>query len=86
MSRDHRVDRRYGDLPNVRALELESLPCVPLCWDGATRAVLYADHQQREGTFRRRDLRLLAAVADLLGAALEASGAREADEAVSAAR
>jgi GAF domain-containing protein len=71
LSRDARADGRYGDLASVRTLELRSLACVPVRWDGAVRGALHVDHARTEGAFRRRDLRVLVATAELLGAALE---------------
>lgn len=64
---DARSDRRFGDRTSVRALELRSLACAPLRWAGAVRGVLCVDDSLTEGSFRPRDARTLAAVADLLG-------------------
>jgi hypothetical protein len=40
-------------------------------WDGAVRGALHVDHARTRGAFRPRDGRVLAAVAELLGAALD---------------
>ena len=76
LTSDARSDGRFREMASVRALELRSIACVPVSWRGEVRGVLYVDDALTAGAFRRRDLRLLAAVAGLLAAALSAPSGR----------
>lgn len=68
LSSDARRDGRFAEMESVRALDLRSIACVPVLQQGRVLGALYLDDTLTAGSFRRRDLRLLASVADLLAA------------------
>jgi transcriptional regulator with GAF, ATPase, and Fis domain len=68
LSSDARRDGRFSEMDSVRALDLRSIACVPLLQGARVIGALYVDDALTAGSFRRRDLRLLASVADLLTA------------------
>ncbi|MBS2038288.1 GAF domain-containing protein [bacterium] len=64
-------DNRFAQVSSITMMNIHSIVCAPLRWNGLVQGVVYADARLRDGVFKEHDLQVLSAIADQASRTLE---------------